>query len=446
MIVVLGPVDLAEAVAASLPGELVVGGGDDDRLAGPPTVAVPAAAELPLPIATCVVAASSHALTAAAATQRAGGPFESTRVIVVGPPPEGAAVGWRRAVERRGATALDRLEDMVAMLAAESPAIRRGPGRSARPGAPEVAVWRDALRSGGGRRLALLPAGRRRHEHLLSEGGLDAVVARQVDRGCHRIAVISPKGGVGKTLLSFLLGSVLAQVRGGRVLVVDTNPDFGTLADLVEERVAATISDLLADRASVETAEDVERYVTVTETGMHILAAPQDPMEMGRLGRGGYLAVNDLIARFYDLVVFDCGTGFLDEVTQFALGAADQVVLVSAPLLVTTKIILSAVDHLAASSFDLARATLALNMIRRGDPLDRARLRRHLQGRIGGVVEIPYDERVQRDLDLGQFRYARLGGTTRVAVKRLAAEVIGRLPDPQGPEQLTLVGTTVAAR
>jgi len=43
------------------------------------------------------------------------------------------------------------------------------------------------------------------------------------------IAVVSPKGGLGKTSTTALLGSLLARVRHERMVAVDTNPDYGSL-------------------------------------------------------------------------------------------------------------------------------------------------------------------------------------------------------------------------
>ena len=67
-------------------------------------------------------------------------------------------------------------------------------------------------------------------------------------RGDYRIAVMSLKGGVGKTTTTVALGSVLAEERGDRVIAIDANPDFGTLAQRVaaDAAGAATIRDLLS--------------------------------------------------------------------------------------------------------------------------------------------------------------------------------------------------------
>jgi MinD-like ATPase involved in chromosome partitioning or flagellar assembly len=432
MIVVLGPADLADAISAACPGELVVGCRDDPELAGALPSAARSAAELPLNARACVVSAERDPAQAVGVVRGAGGALADTVAYVLGEPPPGTfPTAWHQFVERYGGIPAHDAAEFAALLAASDDPTRSGNGHRppSRPGAPETAAWRDWLLASPARQLPRrfgLP--RRSRLPKFDEFKLDAHIRRPLGDGCRSIAVISPKGGVGKTLLSFLLGSVLADVRGDRVLVVDTNPDFGTLADLVASRVPATISDLIHDLPSVTTKDQLNRYMTATETGMHILAAPQDPVEMGRLGSGGYLAVNHVIRRHYDIVVYDCGTGFLDEITQFALRHADQVALISAPLLVTAKIILGAVDHLEETNFDLLRTTLVLNMVRREDNINRARLSNTLNSRIGGIVDVPFDARVQRDLDLGRFRYSQLATSTRLAVKRLASQLVSRLP------------------
>lgn len=439
MIVVLGPDALATAVTGTHPGELVVGAPDDERLAGPVADAAEIAAVLPIPARACVIGAVPDPVDAVDAVRRAGGSLIQAQIIVVGDPPTGEPPSaWTALIARLGATAVADTTELAVVLSREPAESVPSPAeqRALRPGAPEAAAWREALRAARPRRRLL---GRRsRPLDRRSEKELEVAIRHPLAEGCHSIAVISPKGGVGKTTLSFLLGSVLARVRNDRVIVVDTNPDFGTLADLLGERVPATMSDLLRDLRFVRTDDDIAGYVTATRTGMHLLAAPQDPVEMTRVGSGGYRAISELIRRFYDLVVFDCGTGFTDDITQFVLRNAGHVVLVTAAQLVSTKIVLQALDRLSTTGFDTGRATLAVNMVRGGDPLDVRRLRDSLGERVGSVVEVPWDARMQRDMDVGDFSYARMQSGTRTAVRRLAAAVVEHLParDDLGPDDL----------
>src|SRR5262245_49837960 len=58
---------------------------------------------------------------------------------------------------------------------------------------------------------------------------LDRAITEPRLRRCVTIAVMSPKGGVGKTTISALLGMLFAYLRQDHVVSVDTNPDYGSL-------------------------------------------------------------------------------------------------------------------------------------------------------------------------------------------------------------------------
>jgi hypothetical protein len=63
---------------------------------------------------------------------------------------------------------------------------------------------------------------------------------------CMVIAVVSPKGGPGKTTITALLGTLLAELRRDPVLALDANPDLGDLGDKLadESAPAAAVDDL----------------------------------------------------------------------------------------------------------------------------------------------------------------------------------------------------------
>ncbi|HZD38619.1 MAG TPA: AAA family ATPase, partial [Actinomycetes bacterium] len=69
--------------------------------------------------------------------------------------------------------------------------------------------------------------------------------------GCRSIAVISRKGGVGKTTTTLMLGHTFASLRGDRVVALDGNPDAGSLGYRVRRETAATITNLLADEQMI---------------------------------------------------------------------------------------------------------------------------------------------------------------------------------------------------
>src|SRR4051812_8103454 len=78
------------------------------------------------------------------------------------------------------------------------------------------------------------------------------------------VATLSPKGGFGKTTSTFLIGNVLASHLRLRVLAVDLNPDFGTLADLAPDRTRAPLSlvDLLRDKEQIASPGELRQYAS----------------------------------------------------------------------------------------------------------------------------------------------------------------------------------------
>src|SRR2546430_13425279 len=83
-------------------------------------------------------------------------------------------------------------------------------------------------------------------EHDIGQKALIERVNQPV-RGDYSIAVLSMKGGVGKTTVTVGLGATFASLRGDRVIALDANPDFGTLAQRGPVETRSTVRDLLLD-------------------------------------------------------------------------------------------------------------------------------------------------------------------------------------------------------
>ena len=89
--------------------------------------------------------------------------------------------------------------------------------------------------------------------------------------GCYRIALLSLKGGVGKTTTTVTLGSTFAALRGDRVIAVDANPDRGTLSQKVPSETPATVRTLLRDESRVRTYGDVRAYTSQNRHRLEVL-------------------------------------------------------------------------------------------------------------------------------------------------------------------------------
>ena len=90
---------------------------------------------------------------------------------------------------------------------------------------------------------------------------------------CATIAVMSPKGGVGKTTVSALLGTLFALLRRDRVVAVDTNPDFGSLGRSLTPGHGVYVDDLLTVLASSAEVRHTARAVPGLREATQTLAA-----------------------------------------------------------------------------------------------------------------------------------------------------------------------------
>jgi MinD-like ATPase involved in chromosome partitioning or flagellar assembly len=237
------------------------------------------------------------------------------------------------------------------------------------------------------------------------------------------IAVISPKGGVGKTTTSFVIGDLLSSALNLRVVAVDANPDFGTLASLAPDdaRSPHSMADLLEQSPEVDSAAELRRYISDIPSGLHLLGTPAQADLMEELTPERYRDLLHLLRRYYDVVILDLGTGITDPLAHFAIEQADQSVVVSTPDWVTSRTVLDALRYL-----NLDRATLVLNQA--------PRARRHSGSReeiesnfarraISTRVTIPYDDRLRTMLDSGTYELAALERATRVPIKELGLTV-----------------------
>jgi MinD-like ATPase involved in chromosome partitioning or flagellar assembly len=239
------------------------------------------------------------------------------------------------------------------------------------------------------------------------------------------IALISPKGGVGKTTSTFLAGNLLASHLKLRAVAVDANPDFGTLGRLPGEQARAghSLADLLDDAERLGTAAELRPYVSKLPSGLHLLAAPQDATLTASLGPDRYGELVALLSCFYETVLLDLGTGVAGPLARFAIERADQVVLVTTPEWITASVVLDALGHLAHE-----RTTVVVNKAhpRPADEL-RAVEECFRRARLHWSVTIPYDPRLALMLDSGTYSLEALDRRTRVPVKRLGLAVAEQL-------------------
>jgi MinD-like ATPase involved in chromosome partitioning or flagellar assembly len=264
----------------------------------------------------------------------------------------------------------------------------------------------------------LLTSPGEREEQLLGQriGTLPAVSRTNV------IAVLSPKGGVGKTTSTYLVGDALADLGRVDVVAVDANPDYGTLGSLAPDAIRSdrTLADLLEAFEQRPTFAELRPYLSQVRSGLKLLGAPGDPEVMQRLTPDDYDKLLELLAQHVEVVLLDCGTGLAGPLARWAIQRADQVVIVTTPDWVTSNNVAGALSQVRHAG----QATLVLNQARLRGPGDQRAIEDHFRRQaIEQRVTIPYDEQLRTMLDSGTYDLAQLRRPTRLAIKSLAVTV-----------------------
>ena len=137
-------------------------------------------------------------------------------------------------------------------------------------------------------------------------------------------AVVSGKGGTGKTSLTALIGASLASL-GKRTLLLDCDVGLRDL-DLalgLSDRVLMDFSDVVAHRATLEEAVVQHRRLTK----LYLLTAPVTT-EASLASPDGLRALLDAAREQFDFVLIDGGAG-LGESFRLATANADRIIVVS---------------------------------------------------------------------------------------------------------------------
>ena len=291
--------------------------------------------------------------------------------------------------------------------------------------------WRRTVRSASGGIIKVKP------------GKAEAARAEMLERvrtplhGCYRIAVISLKGGVGKTTTTTALGATLAWNRGDRVIAVDANPDAGTLGRRVRRETGATIRDMLQALPSIRSYVDVRRFTSQAPSRLEVLANDVDPAVSTTFNDEDYRRIIEALQNQYSIILTDSGTGLLYSAMRGVLTMADQLIVVATPSVDGGNSASTTLDWLIAHGFeDLVRRSITvISAVRPSSKeIDLSQLVAHFAARCRAVVSIPYDSHLATgaEVDLEYLKPA-----TADAYLELAAHVADGFASQRGqaPQQ-----------
>ena len=275
----------------------------------------------------------------------------------------------------------------------------------------------------------------------LGPGPLEQAERRDVGLLCSnmtralRVMVANPKGAAGKTPTSRNLAGVIGHYRGGGVVYVDNNELRGDGGRRSEDGgCSLTVREMLDDpRVDGVRREDVDRYLRPQSSGHHkVLASARGGRQS--ISFDEFLRVDDLLTRFYEVLVIDTGNHEQAGNWLAAVSVADRLVVptkwkethcVAADLMLD-QLIETGHRHLVENA-------IIVGTNGPGDAEKQAAVYRdHFARKVRTVVDIPTDSHIHGETVI---RWGQLHPRTRRAYLRLGAQLF-EAPlntNPNGP-------------
>ena len=149
------------------------------------------------------------------------------------------------------------------------------------------------------------------------------------DKQSRVITALSPRGGVGRTLLSVGLGLTLERNNPGDVVVVDLDLQGGDVAPMLGLTPNLSVASLAGRSNDIDSA-DVKAILTKDESGLHVLAAPTSLTASVDVSPELITALLRSLHESFQFVVVDTPT-VLTESTLAAIDESTDLLLPCAP-------------------------------------------------------------------------------------------------------------------
>lgn len=228
------------------------------------------------------------------------------------------------------------------------------------------------------------------------------------------IAVVSATGGCGKTFFATNVAYHLQSKFKKRTCLIDLDLQFGELSTALRLKPKATIADLLAsDGPADDLARRLQDAVAVHETGIQVLAAPDEPADADSIEAGEVGKVIEAARSRFDYVVIDTPAA-LSEAVLVTLEQADQIFALATldlPSVRNLGVLLSTFKQLKVPA---ERVQLVLNKVERDVGIDVEAITKYFPQ--GFSMVVPYGKEVNRSLNMGMpmLAYASRGEVAKV--------------------------------
>jgi pilus assembly protein CpaE len=171
------------------------------------------------------------------------------------------------------------------------------------------------------------------------------------------LAVVSPKGGCGKTTVAVNLAVALA--RHEPVSLVDLDVQFGDVEYAMRVHPVHRMNDAVR-RITIDPNTDLDAMLAQHASGVGVLCAPSNPVEADGVDVGGAMQVLDHFVKSGRPMVIDTAAG-INEFTLGALERATHYVAITGTDVASVHAAHKLIETLGELRFDLQRLRLVIN-------------------------------------------------------------------------------------
>jgi pilus assembly protein CpaE len=212
------------------------------------------------------------------------------------------------------------------------------------------------------------------------------------------ITVFSPKGGVGKTVVSTNLSATFAKHLGKRTLLLDLDLQFGDAAIMLGIQPEKTIYDLVVAPGELDS-EKLAGYTSAHPCGLDVLPAPLQPEDAELVTEGKLARLLEVARGSYDAIVVDTSPFFHGPMLA-TLDRTDDLLLLCGLDVPTIKNVRLSLQTLELLSFPGERIGVLLNRANSNVGIQRAEVERALETKIR--ADLPSDRAVPLGVNRGK--------------------------------------------
>jgi len=285
--------------------------------------------------------------------------------------------------------------------------------------------WRGAVNTMG---LKLAPSTKERKRREVMRR------IRAPKDAMYSIAVLTLKGGAGKTTVTATLGQVFSSVRADGVIAVDADPDAGDLAMRTEVHPKNLSMVEMLEIDDLSQRDYVQRFLSTTEVDLQVLSSGWRPDNDRVLIPEDVADIYEIASHYYSVLLWDGDKALHSPLVRQMLEKSNALVLLAEASPPGAAKAGHAIDWLRSHGFEglLARTVVMVNETTSDTRLDMSALMAVLARQQLKLHRLPFD----RHLDEGMsIDLAKLKKRTRRAFEDLAAMLADDfvIPQPAAP-------------